>query len=217
MITDIEKKDDFYKNMLDNLINSAGFPQICITGSYSINDTVATASINTNPPFSVTNQYPITNAHYVQFQRKSELPNDLLIIVNNDLAVDRYFTEACLMDGENFVANLLNIRKAVTVTYDPWYRSISTNQHSTYPELNVGQGTYGKYYGMQKFHIVFGPNHEEVLLVWALRSTISGKPINIFLYTFAKFAYINKRKMENHLKSIHPYMVNTSDNYDLIS
>lgn len=212
MIMDMTKNDDFYKDMIYAISKGMGIPQMVITGSYSTNNTAPT--FNTNPPFSVTDQYPITNAHYVQFHVKTQLPNDLLIFVNNDLAVDRYFTEACLMDGENFIANLLNIRKTVTVTYDPWYRSISTNQHSTYPELSVGQGTY---YGMQKFHVVFGPNHEEVLLVWALRSTISGKPINIFLYTFAKFAYINKKKMENHLKSIHPYMVNTSDNYDLIS
>lgn len=217
MPANMNKNLDLYEDISNILSTGSWAPQTWIASSYITNKTMATASINTNPPFSVTNQYPITNAHYVQFQRKSELPNDLRIFVNNALAVDRYFTEVCLMDGENFVANLLNIRKGVTVTYDPWYRSISTNQHSTYPELNVGQGTYGKYYGMQKFHIVYGPNHEEVLLVWALRSTISGKPINIFLYTFAKFAYINKKKMENHLKSIHPYMVNTSDNYDLIS
>lgn len=206
-----------YKNMVDSIYNGMGIPQICITGSYTTNNTMATASTNTNPPFSVTDQYPITNAHYKQFHTKAQLPDDLLVHVNNDLAVDRYFTEVCLTDGENFVANLLNIRKGVTVTYDPWYRSISANRHSTYPELNVGQGTnYGKYYGMQKFHVVFGANHEEVLLVWALRSTISGKPINIFLYALAKFEYVNKRKMENHIKSIHPYMVNTSDNYDLL-
>jgi pantothenate kinase len=147
---------------------------------------------------------------------KSQLPNDLRIFVNNDVAIDRYFTEACLMDGENFVANLLNIRKGVTATYDPWHRSISTHQHSTYPELSVGKGTYGNYYGMQQFQIKVGLNHEEILLVWALRSTISGNPINIFLYSFAKFEYIDKRKTEKHLKSIHPYMVNTSDSYDLL-
>lgn len=207
--------DDFYKNMLDAMSNVMGLPQMCITGSYITNNTVATASTNTNLPFSVTTQYPITNTHYVQFHMKAQLPHDLLVYVNNDVAVRQYFTEACLMDGENFIANLLNIRKGVTVTYDPWYRSISTHQHSTYPELNVGQGAYGKYYGMQKFQTMIGPNHEEVLLVWALRSTISGKPINIFLYSFAKFDYIDKRKMENHLKAIHPYMVNISDDYDL--
>jgi hypothetical protein len=172
--------------------------------------------ISNSAPFSVTQQYPITNAHYTQFVMKSQLPNDLRIFVNNDVAIDRYFTEACLMDGENFVANLLNIRKGVTATYDPWYRSISTHQHSTYPELHVGKGTYGNYYGMQQFQIKFGPNYEEILLVWALRSTISGNPINIFLYSFAKFEYIDKRKTEKHLKSIHPYMVNTSDSYDLL-
>jgi len=214
MIMDMTKNDDFYKDMIDAISKGMGIPQMVITGSYSTNNIVPT--FNINPPFSVTQQYPITNAHYVQFVMKSQLPNDLRIFVNNDVAIDRYFTEACLMDGENFVANLLNIRKGVTDTYDPWYRSISTHQHSTYPELNVGKGSYGGYYGMQKFQIKVGPDHETVLLVWALRSTISGNPINIFLYSFAKFEYIDKRKTEKHLKSIHPYMVNTSDSYDLL-
>ena len=241
MIADMNKKDK--DDVLYTILTGTGtdIPQIHITGSYSINDIVVTSSINKNldfygdvskamaiisnsAPFSVTQQYPITNAHYTQFVMKSQLPNDLRIFVNNDVTIDRYFTEACLMDGENFIANLLNIRKGYVDTYDPWYRRISTHQHSTYPELNVGQGTYGKYYGMQygkyygmqKFQTMIGPNHEEVLLVWALRSTISGNPINIFLYSFAKFEYIDKRKMEKHLKSIHPYMVNTSDSYDLL-
>ena len=205
-----------YKNMVDSIYNGMDIPQMCITGSYTTNNTKAPASTNTNPPFSVTDQYPITNTHYKQFHTKPQLPDDLLMHVNNDAAVDEYFTEACLMNGENFVANLLNIRKGVTVTYDPWYRSISTHQHSTYPELHVGKGGYGSYYGMQQFQIMIGPDHEKVLLTWALRSSITGKPVNIFLYSFAKFEYINKRKMENHIKSIHPYMVNTSDNYDLL-
>lgn len=211
MTTDMNKKDE--DDVLYTILTGAttDTPQIYITGSYTT-DTI----ISTSAPFSVTQKYPITNTHYVQFIMKSQLPNDLRIFVNNDVAIDRYFTEACLMNGENFVANLLNIRKAVTVTYDPWYRSISTHQHSTYPELNVGKGSYGNYYGMQQFQIKVGPNHEEVLLVWALRSTISGSPINIFLYSFAKFEYIDKRKTEKHLKSIHPYMVNTSDSYDLL-
>ena len=186
-----------------------------MAGSYITINTMATTGTNTNPPFSVTHQYPITNTHYVQFRMKEQLPHDLLVYVNNDVAVRQYFTEACLMDGENFIGNLLNIRKGYVDTYDPWYRRISTHQHSTYPELDVGQGAYGKYYGMQKFQTMIGPNHEEVLLVWALRSTISGKPINIFLYAFAKFDYIEKRKIEKHLKAIHPYMVNISSNYDL--
>ena len=178
--------------------------------------------MGTNSPPSVTIQYPITNIHYTQFHMKSQLPNDLLIFVNNDVSVRQYFTEADLMDGENFVANLLNIRKGVTTTYDPWYRSISYHQHDTYPELNVGRSTYG----MQQFQIKVGPNHEEALLVWALRSTISGNPINIFLYTFAKFEYLADgtekefkhwyKRMRGHLKSIHPYMVNISDTYDLL-
>ena len=216
MPASMNKNIDLYE-MYPNVVSTGSWaPQTWITDSYITNNTMATASINTNPPFSVTDKYPITNTHYVQFIMKSQLPDDLLIFVNNDVAMDRYFTEACLMNGENFVANLLNIRKAVTVTYDPWYRSISTHQHSTYPELNVGTGSYGNYYGMQQFQIKVGPNHEEVLLVWALRSTISGNPINIFLYSFAKFEYIDKRKTERHLKSIHPYMVNTSDSYDLL-
>ena len=216
MPASMNKNLDSYVDISKCISTGSCAPQTWIAGSYITNKTMATASINTNPPFSVTDKYPITNTHYVQFIMKSQLPNDLRIFVNNDVAIDRYFTEACLMNGENFVANLLNIRKAVTVTYDPWYRSISTHQHSTYPELNVGKSTYGSYYGMQHFQIKVGPNHEEVLLVWALRSTISGNPINIFLYSFAKFEYIDKRKTESHLKSIHPYMVNTSDSYDLL-
>ena len=219
MTADMNKKDK--DDVLYTILTGTGtnIPQISsINKNLDFYDDVSKAIsiISNSAPFSVTQQYPITNAHYTQFVMKSQLPNDLRIFVNNDVAIDRYFTEACLMDGENFVANLLNIRKGVTATYDPWYRSISTHQHSTYPELSVGKGSYGNYYGMQQFQIKFGPNYEEILLVWALRSTISGKPINIFLYTFAKFEYINKRKMENHLKSIHSYMVNTNDNYDLM-
>ena len=207
MTTDMNKKDE--DDVLYTILTGAttDTPQIYITGSYTT-DTI----ISTSAPFSVTQKYPITNTHYKQFHMKAQLPDDLLIFVNNDVAIRQYFTEVCLMDGENFVANLLNIRKGVVDTHDPWHRSISTHQHSTYPELN----TYGNYYGMQQFQIKVGPNHEEVLLVWALRSTISGNPINIFLYAFAKFEYIDKRKTESHLKSIHPYMVNTSDSYDLL-
>jgi hypothetical protein len=210
-------KDDVLYTILTG--TGTNIPQISsINKNLDFYDDVSKAIsiISNSAPFSVTQQYPITNAHYTQFVMKSQLPNDLRIFVNNDVAIDRYFTEACLMDGENFVANLLNIRKGVTATYDPWHRSISTHQHSTYPELSVGKGTYGNYYGMQQFQIKVGLNHEEILLVWALRSTISGNPINIFLYSFAKFEYIDKRKMEKHLKSIHPYMVNTSDSYDLL-
>jgi hypothetical protein len=211
MTADMNKKDK--DDVLYKILTGTGtdIPQIHKTSSYTT-DTIMSFSL----PFSVTQQYPITNTHYTQFIMKSQLPDDLRIFVNNDVAIDRYFTEACLMDGENFVANLLNIRKGVTATYDPWHRSISTHQHSTYPELSVGKGTYGNYYGMQQFQIKVGPNHEEILLVWALRSTISGNPINIFLYSFAKFECIDKRKTEKHLKSIHPYMVNTSDSYDLL-
>jgi len=215
MPANMNKNLDLYEDISNILSTGSWAPQTWITSSYITNKTMATASINTNPPFSVTDKYPITNTHYMQFIMKSQLPDDLLIFVNNDVAIRQYFTEACLMNGENFVANLLNIRKGVTATYDPWYRSISTHQHSTYPELSMGKGSYGSYYGMQHFQIKFGPNHEEVLLVWALRSTISGNPINIFLYSFAKFEYIDKRKMEKHLKSIHPYRVNISSNYDL--
>jgi hypothetical protein len=219
MTADMNKKDK--DDVLYTILTGTGtnIPQISsINKNLDFYDDVSKAIsiISNSAPFSVTQQYPITNAHYTQFVMKSQLPNDLRIFVNNDVAIDRYFTEACLMDGENFVANLLNIRKGVTATYDPWYRSISTHQHSTYPELSVGKGSYGNYYGMQQFQIKFGPNYEEILLVWALRSTISGNPINIFLYSFAKFEYINKRKTEKHLKSIHPYMVNTSDSYDLL-
>jgi hypothetical protein len=215
MPASMNKNLNLYEDISNILSTGSWAPQTWFTGSYITNNTMATASINTNPPFSVTDKYPITNTHYTQFVMKSQLPDDLLIFVNNDVAIRQYFTEACLMYGENFVANLLNIRKGYVDTYDPWYRRISTHQHSTYPELDVGQGAYGKYYGMQKFQTMIGPNHEEVLLVWALRSTISGKPINIFLYVFAKFDYIEKRKIEKHLKAIHPYMVNISSNYDL--
>lgn len=219
MTADMNKKDK--DDVLYTILTGTGtnIPQISsINKNLDFYDDVskAMAIISNSAPFSVTRQYPITNAHYTQFVMKSQLPNDLRIFVNNDAAIDRYFTEACLMGGENFVANLLNIRKGVTATYDPWHRSISTHQHSTYPELSVGKGTYGNYYGMQQFQIKVGLNHEEILLVWALRSTISGNPINIFLYSFAKFEYIDKRKTEKHLKSIHPYMVNTSDSYDLL-
>jgi hypothetical protein len=210
-------KDDVLYTILTG--TGTDIPQISsINKNLDFYDDVSKAMsiISNSAPFSVTQQYPITNAYYTQFVMKSQLPDDLRIFVNNDAAIDRYFTEACLMDGENFVANLLNIRKGVTATYDPWHRSISTHQHSTYPELSVGKGSYGNYYGMQQFQIKIGPKYEEILLVWALRSTISGNPINIFLYSFAKFEYIDKRKMEKHLKSIHPYMVNTSDSYDLL-
>lgn len=169
--------------------------------------------------YSFLDQYPITNKNYKQFENDSELPDVLYNLTLNCPAISAYFQKAKrLLTGKKFIGNLLQVRDCGTIndTYDPWYRSISHQQDKyCIIDKSVGYPVGTFYRRMQKFQIKVGANSEDVLLFWVLSSTIIGNPIEIFLYTFATFDYVNSKKLDAHIQSIHPYRINTSKSYDL--
>jgi hypothetical protein len=195
---------------------------------------------NTTPPWpmtaigsapSVTDKYPITNIAWTEVRVFRDYPseikssygqNNLSHTYFQEVCLLTYFQEVCLLNGEKFVARLENTRLkqdrklndvqlSMGHTYDPWYRSISSHQRTHYNHLYLDN----RHTSEVEFQLSVGANHQTSMLIWGFSSTIDRQPISLILYTIAELEYVNAKKKDAHLKFIHPYMCNISEDYNL--
>jgi hypothetical protein len=189
------------------------------------------ANLYWKSPVSVISDYPITNPSWWKlYTTQDAATNDakLYDTMSNIPLVDEYVRSICLLNGEVFLSRLEDARPktdsnaaavkgnhsqlSVGHTYDPWWRDISLHGEKYYQKIRyIETGIHAN----STIQVKVGPNHEELLLTWVFVSTINKIPIYLMLYTFAKFAYVNKKKKEKHELCIHPYMCSNAANYDL--
>lgn len=184
----------------------------------------------TNPPLpistSVINKYPIKNGAWWKYSFQNKVYDPQLETAFQSIpSLVKYFHNISMLNGEVFMARLENTRPKRTKektevhpnlymgnTYDPWWRSISehrSNHYTKIPSLETGFDCD------REFQVTVQSNSEEVLIFWGFNSSIDKTPIYLFLYTFAKFAYVDRLNRESHLNAIHPYFCSTLANYDL--
>lgn len=223
------------KDLMDMLTKSIQDQVYNIPSTYS---TIAVSGSVTSPPWpmptsstpvpSVTDRYPITNTAWWKATSIRDFPysdQKLLNAMKSSNGISGYIANTFLLEGELFFARLENVRPKETIeatdthpqlgmgfTYDPWYRSITTHRGQHYSKIYRTQAGFE---GEVSFQTTIGANYEEQLLLWGFNSTIDKTPINLYLYTFAEFEYVNKRKKERHLSAIHPYMASNAENYNL--
>lgn len=200
----------------------------CITASYTSSGAAGSGTWKTVPLFDTTvlTEYPITNHAWWKFETKANMPDDNLVKTVMSSSLLNQCIDSIIYDRqqETFFAKLEDTRpkeQSVTDyglvlnlgnTYDPWYRNITAHRSTHYKNIFIDN--YGS--GPVDIQCSVGANFENIILLWAYTSTIKKQPITLVLYTFVQFAYVNKRKRQDRIKFIEPYMASDAKNYDLL-
>jgi hypothetical protein len=232
MIKQVSKDldNDINKSIMDILLKDVHStmnipPNILTSSSYASPSSV----INTpwSMPPSVITDYPITNYSWYKIGRDEYSIKDSKLVdtIKGNVGVQNYLNNLYLLHGECFFSRLEDARPKEDKnendnhpslskghTYDPWFRNITSHRGTYYQKISYAEAGFDS---ETSFQIKVMPNYEEVLLMWGFSSTINKVPIYLFLYTFADFAYVNVRKKDNHMKSIHPYMASDVADYNL--
>lgn len=184
----------------------------------------------TNPPWpmppSVLIKYPIKNGAWWRYAFQNKVYDPKLEAAFQSIpSLVKYFHNISMLNGEVFMAKLEDTRPkrskdktevhptlSIGHTYDPWWRSITEHTSDHYKKISPHETGFDC---DVKFQITVQSNSEEVLVFWGFNSSIDKTPIYLILYTFVKFAYVDKFNIESHLNAIHPYRSNASSNYDL--
>jgi hypothetical protein len=234
---------DFYQSLLNELNKNIGIPPSYPMDDITTSSKTNVPWQMVLP--SVLTEYPITNKVWWKFEHGSIIRDDRLEYEHIKVpALYRYISAARLLNAECFFAKLEDTRpkrneqvtlmknipvdiedtkeslktSCMTVqmghTYDPWYRSITEHRSSHYKSTRFSEVGFDMNAAIQ---MNVGSNHEDVILFWGFESTINKTPIYLILYTFATFAYTDRRQKENHMQIIHPYNCSTTEKYDLMN
>lgn len=162
---------------------------------------------------SVLDKYPITNKAYTKIlyyntysnynlnkyikSWRDEWDKDKVEVFLAELSSARYHKE-------NHVDKFTLSLKDGDV-YDPWYRNIT--------ELKDNKYTHGNHKICDE---TFHANGTEQSVIWQFDTTIDKVPVKIILYQNFLCGFFNKKKTENHYKSINPFSKKIGTNYDLV-
>jgi hypothetical protein len=162
---------------------------------------------------SVLDKYPITNKAYTKILYYDTYSNynlnkyitlwrdvwdkDKVEVFSAELSSARYHKEN---HADKFTFNLKD-----GDVYDPWYRNIT--------ELKSEKYTHGNHKICDES---FAPNGIEQSVIYQFDTTIDKVSVKILLYQNFLCGFFNKKKIENHYKSINPFSKKIGTNYDLV-
>ena len=161
---------------------------------------------------SVLDKYPITNKAYTKilyYNTHSNYNLNIYITLWRDKwdedKVEVFLAKlsSARYHKENHADNLMLSLKDGDV-YDPWYRNIT--------ELKSEKYAHGSH---KVFDETFHASGTEQSVIWQYDTTIDKVPVKILLYQNFICNFLNKKKRENHYKSINPFSKKIGTNYDL--